>query len=78
MDTFSKVVGKSASFIQVSSEQYLASLPPVVAKEFLENHLFIEEPGYYLGEPLEPTLELVDSEPSSWEEFVEKHVSTWN
>lgn len=78
MDTFSQIVGKEAVFIQVTSEQYTASLPPVVATEFLENHLFIEEPGYYLGEPLEPTLELVDSEPSSWGEFVQKNVSTWN
>lgn len=77
MDTFSKVTGKKAVFIQVSSEQYKASLPPAVATEYLENQLFVEEPGYYLGESLEPTLKLVDSKPTSWEEFVKKNVSAW-
>lgn len=33
-------------------EQYKASLPPAVADEYLENQLLVEEPGYYLREPL--------------------------
>lgn len=77
VDTFSKVSSKKAAFIQVSSEQYKASLPAAVATEFLENQLFVEKPGYYLGESLEPTLKLVDSKPTTWEEFVQKNVSTW-
>ncbi|KAJ5984452.1 hypothetical protein N7481_006551 [Penicillium waksmanii] len=77
VDTFSKVSGKKAVFIQISSEQYKASLPTAVATEFLENQLFVEDPGYYLGESLEPTLKLVDSKPTTWEEFVKKNVSAW-
>ncbi|KAJ5600423.1 hypothetical protein N7450_001490 [Penicillium hetheringtonii] len=77
VDTFSKVSGKKAVFIQVSPEQYKASLPSAVASEYLENQLFVEEPGYYLGESLDPTLELVDSNPTTWEEFVKKNVSAW-
>lgn len=77
VETFSKVSGKKAVFIQVSSEQYKASLPPAVAQEFLENQLFVEEPGYYLGESLEPSLGLLDSKPTTWAEFVQKNVSAW-
>ena len=77
VDTFSKVSGKKAVFIQISSEQYKASLPAAVAEEFLENQLFVEEPGYYLGESLEPSLSLLDSKPTTWAEFVQKNVSAW-
>lgn len=77
VDTFSKVTGKKAVFVQVSSDQYKASLPAAIADEYLENQLFVEEPGYYLGEPLEPSLSLLDSKPTTWEEFVKKNVSAW-
>ncbi|CRL28374.1 NAD(P)-binding domain [Penicillium camemberti] len=77
VDTFSKVTGKKAVFIQVSPEQYKASLPAAMADEYLDNQLFVEEPGYYLGEPLEPSLSLVDGKPTTWEEFVKKNISTW-
>ncbi|PWY70921.1 NAD(P)-binding protein [Aspergillus heteromorphus CBS 117.55] len=77
VNIFSEVSGKKAVFIQVSAEQYKAALSPAVADEFLENHLFVEEPGYYLGEPLEPSLKLVDSEPTTWAEFVRKNIATW-
>ena len=45
--------------------------------EYLENQLFVEEPGYYLGESLEPSLKLLDSKPTTWEEFIKKNVSAW-
>lgn len=77
VETFSKVSGKQAVFIQVSPEQYEASFPPAVAKEYLENQLFVEDPGYYLGEPLEPSLNLLDSKPITWAEFVKNNISVW-
>ncbi|KAJ6108190.1 hypothetical protein N7523_009513 [Penicillium sp. IBT 18751x] len=78
VDTFSQVTGKKAAFIQITPDQYKAALPAAVAQEFLENQLFVEEPGYYLGEPLEPSLKLLDSEPTTWAEFVKKNISAWN
>lgn len=75
--TFSKVTGKRAVFIRVTPEQYKASLPEKVAQEYLENQLFIEDPGYYLGKSLEPSLKLLDSKPTSWAEFVEKNSASW-
>lgn len=77
VDTFSKVSGKKAVFIQVSPEQYKASLPPALAEEYLDNQLFVENPGYYLGESLQPSLKLLDSKPTTWAEFVKKNVSAW-
>lgn len=77
VDTFSKVSGKKAVFIQVSPEQYKASLPLALAEEYLDNQLFVENPGYYLGESLQPSLKLLDSKPTTWAEFVKKNVSAW-
>ncbi|CAI7612241.1 hypothetical protein CBS147355_9713 [Penicillium roqueforti] len=77
VDTFSRVSGKKATFIQVDAEQYKASLPAAIAMEYLENQLFVADPGYYLGEPLEPSLKLLDAQPTTWEEFVKKNVSAW-
>ncbi|CAG8901777.1 unnamed protein product [Penicillium egyptiacum] len=77
VDTFSKVTGKKAVFSKVAPEEYKASLPPAMADEYLENHLFVEEPGYYLGEPLEPSLRLLDAKPTTWEEFVKRNASAW-
>jgi hypothetical protein len=77
VETFSKVSGKKAVFIQLPSEQYKANLPPAIANELLENHLFVKEPGYYLGESLEPSLNLLDSKPATWADFVEKNASLW-
>lgn len=77
VDIFSQVTGKKAVFIQVDAEQYKASLPAAVAMEYLENQLFVADPGYYLGEPLEPSLKLLDAQPTTWDEFVRKNVSAW-
>jgi len=47
-----------------------------MGKEMLENHLFIEEPGYYAGRSLEESRELLKSvglKPTTWEEFLVKN-----
>ncbi|KAE8149365.1 NAD(P)-binding protein [Aspergillus avenaceus] len=75
--TFSEVTGKKAVFVPVSGEQYKAVLPPAVAQEFLENHLLIEEPGYFLGKSLDDSLKLLDEKPTSWADYVKKNISTW-
>jgi NmrA-like family len=77
VSTFSKVTGKKAVFTQVSPDQYKASLPEAVALEYLENQLFVEDPGYYLGASLEPSLKLLDAKPTTWAEFVEKNKAAW-
>lgn len=77
VNIFAEVTGKKAVFIQVSPEQYKAVLPPAVAQEFLENQLFVEDPGYYLGESLEPSLKLLDANPTTWAAFVKKNAEVW-
>ncbi|RHZ62451.1 NmrA/HSCARG family protein [Aspergillus thermomutatus] len=78
VDTFSKVTGKKAAFVRVTPEQYKASLPEAVAQEYLENHLFVEDPGYFLGESLDDSLKLLDSKPTTWAEFVKKNAAAWD
>lgn len=75
--TFFEVTGKNAALIQVTPDQYKAALPASIAEELLENHLFIENPGYFLGELLDETLKLLDSKPTDWAEFVKKNISAW-
>jgi hypothetical protein len=77
VNTFAQVTGKNAVFIQVSPEQYKASLPESFALEFLENQLFVEDPGYYLGESLEPSLKLLDANPTTWATFVKENSAAW-
>lgn len=78
VSTFSKVTGKKAVFIKVTPEQYKASLPEAIAEEYLENQLFVEEPGYFLGESLDDSLKLLDCKPTSWADFVKKNAAAWN
>ena len=77
ISTFTKVTGKKAVFIQVTPDQYKAALPAAVGQEFLENHLFIEEPGYFLGESLDESHKLLDAKPTTFEEFLAKNASVW-
>lgn len=44
--------------------------------EMLENHLFIEEPGYFAGKSLDESLNLlrkVGLKPTTWKEFLVKN-----
>ncbi|KAK6213096.1 NmrA family transcriptional regulator [Colletotrichum tabaci] len=77
---FEEVTGKKATFIPLDSDTYKSFLPPSMAQELLENHLFIEKPGYYKGQPLEPTEKLlaeVGLKSTSWKEFLEKNKSAF-
>lgn len=41
-----------------------------MAQEMLENHLLIQEPGYYGGESLEKSHAILDQKLTTWKEFV--------
>ena len=43
-----------------------------MAEEFLENHLFIENPGYYNGASLNESLDLLEEKSTTWKEFLKK------
>lgn len=75
---FEEVTGKKAVFYPIDEDTYKSYLPPSMAQELLENHLFIESPGYYVGQPLEETQDLlaeIGLKSTSFKEFLEKNRS---
>ncbi|GAB7352967.1 hypothetical protein MBLNU459_g3538t1 [Dothideomycetes sp. NU459] len=72
LSEFEEVTGHKTRFVQVTAEQYKGFLPPFMAVEMLENHFLIEEPGYYKGASLKEGLDLLDSKPTTWKEYVAK------
>jgi uncharacterized protein YbjT (DUF2867 family) len=72
LDTLSEVTGKKTHFAQVDAATYKSFLPEFMAQEMLENHFFIEEPGYYGGEGLEKSHEILEEKLVGWKGFVEK------
>ncbi|KAF1935323.1 NAD(P)-binding protein [Clathrospora elynae] len=79
--TLSTVTGKSAHFLQVPDEVYKSFLPGYMAQEMLENHLFIEEPGYYNGADLFKNHEVLGETGelglTSWEAFVRENMGAF-
>lgn len=71
---FQEVTGKAARFVQIDADAYKSFFPGPLADEMLENHLFIEEPGYYAGADLKESLTLLASvglKPTGWKQFLE-------
>jgi hypothetical protein len=66
------VTSKKTSFLQVDENTYKSFLPEFMAEELLQNHLFIENPGYYGGEGLEKSHEILDDKLVGLKEFLEK------
>lgn len=67
------MTGNKATFTSVDSETYTSFFPSPMGLEMLENHLFIEKPGYYAGRSLEESRELLKSvglKPTTWEEYL--------
>lgn len=75
LEEFEKASGKKTRFVKLDYDTYKTYLPKGAEDELLENHLALEEPGYYAGEDLGPSVKLVKScgeEVTSWSEFVKK------
>lgn len=77
MAEWSEVTGKEGKYVQVDAEVFKSFLPPPVAQELLENMLLLENPGYYAGQDLQPSHDLLDEKPTTWKQFVEKNKSHW-
>ncbi|KAF7592528.1 hypothetical protein BBP40_012752 [Aspergillus hancockii] len=78
LSDFEQVTGKKTNFVQLDVETYKSFFPGPMADELLENHLFIENPGYYNGKSLKESLKLLASvglKPTTWKEFLEKNKS---
>jgi hypothetical protein len=63
------------NYNQVSPDEYKSFLPEFMAEEMLENHLLIEEPGYYNGMSLQASLDALEDKPTTWTEFVKNNFS---
>ncbi|KAL2878180.1 hypothetical protein SGCOL_006430 [Colletotrichum sp. CLE4] len=74
---FEQVTGKTARFVPIDAATYktfFAGPMAAMADEMLENHLFIDEPGYYAGKDLKESGELLASvglKAVTWKEFLE-------
>lgn len=75
---FSEATGKKASWMQIPGDKYKSFLPPAIAQELLENHLLLEDTGYYGGAELKESLGLLEQEPTSWKEFVTKNAAQFS
>lgn len=64
--------GKKTHYMQVTPEMYKGFLPDFIAEEMLQNHQFIDEPGYYNGAELKASHDVVEDKLVSWEEFIKK------
>ncbi|RDW72308.1 NmrA/HSCARG family protein [Aspergillus mulundensis] len=73
---FEEVTGHKTRFVQIDYETYKSFMPGYLGLEMLENHLFIEEPGYFLGRSLKESQALVADAGfrlTTWKEFIERH-----
>ena len=72
MSALEEVTGKKTNFVQISEEQYKGILPKFIAEEMLENHLFIENPGYYNGADLDESHKFLEEKLTTWKDFIIK------
>ncbi|PYI00286.1 NmrA family transcriptional regulator [Aspergillus sclerotiicarbonarius CBS 121057] len=76
LEEFEQVTGHKTQFVQVDPDTYKSFIPGPMGQEMLENHLFIESPGYFNGKSLQEAKDLVGKagyELTSWREFLERN-----
>ncbi|KAL4942447.1 hypothetical protein BDV06DRAFT_222122, partial [Aspergillus oleicola] len=74
LQEFEEVTGHKTRFVKVDNETYKSFMPGYLGLEMLENHLFVENPGYYNGRSLEESQSLLSEagfKPTTWKEFLE-------
>jgi hypothetical protein len=69
------VTGKKTQYMQIDENTYKSFLPEFMAEEMLENHLFIEEPGYYGGEGLEKSHDILGDKLVTYKKYLENNES---
>ncbi|KAL5113182.1 hypothetical protein ACEQ8H_008952 [Pleosporales sp. CAS-2024a] len=71
LDLITQVTGKKTQYYHIDEATYKSYLPESVAQEFLENHLFMQDPGYYGGEGLDKSHETLQDKLVSYKEYIE-------
>ncbi|OOF97626.1 hypothetical protein ASPCADRAFT_206405 [Aspergillus carbonarius ITEM 5010] len=79
VEEFQQTTGYQAQAVTIPADTFKSFLPPPIAQEMLENILLLEDPGYYAGESLTPSHELLDKEeqPTQWKEYVSRNQEKW-
>lgn len=70
------MTGGKANFVKLDADTFKGFFPSPLGVEMLENHLFIEEPGYYAGKSLDESRDLlrkVGLKPTTWKEFLARN-----
>ncbi|KAF9728448.1 hypothetical protein PMIN04_012922 [Paraphaeosphaeria minitans] len=70
VEIITQVTGKKTQFVQLDEATFKSYMPPDKAVEMLETHLLNADPGYYNGEGLEKSHNILDDKLVSFEEFV--------
>ncbi|PTB36159.1 uncharacterized protein TrAFT101_000125 [Trichoderma asperellum] len=73
---FEEVTGGKTNFVKLDADTFKSFFPSPMGVEMLENHLFIEEPGYYAGKSLSESLDLLNKvglKPTTFKEFLVKN-----
>jgi hypothetical protein len=76
LDQLTEATGKKTQFYQVDEKTYKSYLPEFMAQEMLENHQFIESPGYYNGEELEKSHAILEEKLVGVKEYA-GNVAAW-
>lgn len=72
------VTGKKVSYMEAPHDVFKSFLPPPAAQELLENMLLLQEPGYYAGADLKPSLELLGADkPTTWKAYAQENKNKW-
>ncbi|KAG5917008.1 hypothetical protein E4U42_007411 [Claviceps africana] len=74
-----EVTGKKVSYVETPHDVFKESLPGSAAQEMLENMLLLQDPGYYAGADLRPSLQLLDPDdkPVTWKAFAQQNKDKW-
>ncbi|CAG8237963.1 unnamed protein product [Penicillium salamii] len=76
---YEEVTGRKTRLVQLDRETYKSFIPGPMGQEMLENHLFIEDPGYYGGRSLKESQALLAKsgfQATSWKSFLEQNKSS--
>ncbi|BCS29291.1 NmrA/HSCARG family protein [Aspergillus puulaauensis] len=73
---FEEVTGQKTRFVRVDNDTYKSFMPGYLGLEMLENHLFVENPGYYNGKSLKESQGLLADagfKPTTWKDFLQQN-----
>ena len=70
------MTGQKSRFVRVDNDTYKSFMPGYLGLEMLENHLFVEDPGYYNGKSLKESQDLLADagfKPTTWKDFLQQN-----